>query len=241
MMNTMRTFFLPSSEWHEPFRLQGQEAQHLVKSLRLPVGEEVRLLDGQGREGFFRIAYQNQHTVFLDLLHIVSHEKPSGRCTLALGYMRDIRRSWLLEKSVELEAEGLWFWQADRSQTRVPDVGKKSWQAQMEAGAKQCLNPWLPEVRTFPGGIRELLMAGSSFARTYTLRASGAEDRLLCSDDLGRQGSTLFILGPEGGFSSRELAFLEKHSCPSVSLGRRVLRWESAALLCLGLCWWHRQ
>jgi 16S rRNA U1498 N3-methylase RsmE len=51
---------------------------------------------------------------------------------------------------VELEADGLWFWQAERSQFPVPSDAKDTWHASLVAGAKQCRNPWLPELRTLP-------------------------------------------------------------------------------------------
>ena len=234
----MRTFFLPPDQWHEPYTLQGQEARHLTKVLRLGVGAELRLLDGQGREGIFCISTLDKHSVSLQPLHIQQHEKPLARCTLALGYIRDIRRSWLLEKAVELEAGGVWFWQADRSQAKVPEAGKEPWQAQMEAGAKQCNNPWLPELRTFPGGVKELATARFAFSKAYILWEGDTKGRVLAPADLPHDGDTLCVLGPEGGFSDREVALLRASDFEPVSLGPRVLRWETAALLCLGFCWW---
>lgn len=237
----MRTFFLSPDQWREPYVLHGQEAKHLIRVLRLPVGAELRLLDGRGREGIFRVFGMDKRSVFLQAVHIRTHARPQSRCTLALGYMRDIRRSWLLEKAVELEAGALWFWQAERSQSRLPEAGKESWQAQMEAGAKQCNNFWLPELRIVPGGAHQLAEAGSGFSRAYMLREGDAESRILGMHDLAGEQDALFVLGPEGGFSDQEAALLRAGGIEPVSLGRRVLRWETAALLCLGLCWWARQ
>ncbi len=236
----MRTFFLAPDLWREPYCLQGSEAQHLTKVLRLAAGAEIRLLDGRGREGVFAITSADKRTVSLSPKHIQVHERPVARCTLALGYMRDIRRSWLLEKAVELEAGGLWFWQAERSQAKVPDAGKEPWQAQMEAGAKQSNNPWLPELRTLPGGVTELAQSRSAFQHAYLLWEGDTKGRVLSLEDISRQGDSLFVLGPEGGFSDKEVALLRKSDMEPVSLGPRVLRWETAALLCLGLCWWAR-
>lgn len=236
----MRTFFLPADQWREPYSLHGQEAKHLIKVLRLSVGAELRLLDGQGREGTFCVSGVDKNSVALQPVTVQSHPKPLSCCTLALGYTRDIRRSWLLEKAVELEAGGVWFWQAERSQAKVPEAGKEPWQAQMEAGAKQCNNPWLPELRTFPGGVKELASARSGFAKAYVLWEGDTKGRILGREDLTQDGDSLFVLGPEGGFSEREVALLRASDVEPVSLGPRVLRWETAALLCLGLCWWSR-
>jgi 16S rRNA (uracil1498-N3)-methyltransferase len=48
-------------------------------------------------------------------------------------------------------------------------------------------------------------------------------------------------VGPEGGFAPEEVDLLRDSGFSPVSLGERVLRWETAALLCLGLRWWGRQ
>ncbi|MDR1659993.1 MAG: RsmE family RNA methyltransferase, partial [Desulfovibrio sp.] len=49
---------------------------------------------------------------------------------------------------------------------------------------------------------------------------------------------SVYVIGPEGGFSQRELAVLHAAGFAPASLGKRVLRCETAAALCLGLHWW---
>ncbi len=237
----MHTFFLPPEKWTQPYQVSGQEARHLVTVLRLKPGERIRLLDGAGREGLFTVTAVAKQTVQLAPEEIIQHEKPSSRATLALGYGKGLRRSWLLEKAVELEAGGLWFWQAARSQGTVPVEGKESWLAQMTAGAKQSNNPWLPELRTLPRGVPELIEARSNFAKRFILWEGDTRGALLQTEYLAPDGDTLFVLGPEGGFTEQEVAALQNAGFTAVSLGRRVLRWETAALLCLGLTWWSRQ
>ncbi len=237
----MHTFFLPPEQWTIPYRVTGQEARHLVTVLRVKTGERIRLLDGCGREGLFTVTATGKHAVDLAPETIALHEKPASRATLALGYGRALRRGWLLEKAVELEAGGLWFWQAARSQGSVPVESKESWLAQMTAGAKQSGNPWLPELRTLPGGVPDLIAAGSGFAKRFILWEGDTKGALLRPDDLAATGDFLFALGPEGGFAEREVSSLGEAGFIPVSLGNRVLRWETAALLCLGLAWWARQ
>ena len=237
----MHTFFLPAEEWHEPYQVSGAEARHLVTVLRLQTGEPVRLLDGEGREGIFTVTGIGKRQVTLAPQTMTTHERPFGRITLAVGYGRGIRRGWLLEKAVELEAAGVWFWQADRSQGKVPEESKETWFAQMTAGAKQCNNPWLPELATFPGGVDDLVRAGNGFDKKFVLWEGDTKGAALTMDDLAPASNALFVLGPEGGFTDREITRLAASAFTPVSLGNRVLRWETAAMLCLGLAWWARQ
>lgn len=236
-----RMFYLPPEAWHKPYVLKGQEAHHAAKVLRLRVGEEIRLLDGCGREGAFRIRTLGKQEVELEALHIRTHPRPAASAVLAAGWTKAARRGWILEKAVEFEAGGIWLWQAERSQFPVPNDIKESWHGQLVAGAKQCRNPWLPELRTLPGGIEELIAATAAFDRRYALLESDHSPSLpLTPERLALPGLTVYVVGPEGGFSPREVSRLHEAGFSGVSLGDRVLRWETAALLCLGLHWWKQ-
>lgn len=242
----MNAFFLSANLWpshleHEPIQLDGPEAQHMLKVLRLGAGERVWLFDGQGHSGEFEIVQTSKHKALLRAHTLQEHPRPSGQATLALGWAKAVRRGWLLEKAVEFETSAIWLWQAKHSQGRVPDTLKDTWQAQCVAGAKQSKNPWLPELCTLTGGARELAKAIPDFDRAYLLWEEPGQERVLGMEDLLPAGHTLFIVGPEGGFALDEVALLREAGALPVSLGQRVLRWETAAMLCLGLAWWTRQ
>ena len=64
---------------------------------------------------------------------------------------------------------------------------------------------------------------------------------MLTPDLAGRPGLSVYVIGPEGGFSARELDILHTAGFAAVSLGARVLRCETAATLCLGIHWWASQ
>ena len=239
--NPERTLYLAPDGWKEPYVLEGEEARHLLRVLRAKEGETVRLMDGRGREGTFRIESCKKDRARLIPQRITQHTPPPGRTTLALAWTKSLRRSWLLEKAVELEASAIWLWRADRSQGSLPDEVKANWRNQLIAGAKQCRNPFLPEIRLFPGGIGQVLAQGPEFDQCLVLWENQEQPHLLRREDVTADKNTLFLLGPEGGFTPREIQAALKAGALPVSLGRRVLRWETAALLCLGLAWWGKQ
>ncbi len=213
----------------------------MSRVLRFRPGDELELLDGQGRKGRFSVRAVNKRNAELVPLEIAMFERPPGN-TIALGYNKGLRRSWLLEKAVELEAGAVWFWQAERSQGKMSQAGKddeaaRSWQAQLIAGAKQCSNPWLPELRTLPRGAEELAELAEGFNRAYVLWEE-ADPRAMLTQDMLEKENSLYVLGPEGGISPAEIEIMEKAGFSVLSLGARILRWETAALLCMGLAWW---
>jgi len=233
------SFYLAPDDWRPPFVLQGAEASHLSKALRIREGETVRLFDGLGREGLFTVARVGKNKTELTAERISKAPAPQCEAILAVGWNKSSRRGWLLEKAAELNASEIIFWQAQRSQGKVPDAPKDSWLDALIAGAKQSGAPRLPRLAVLPGGPAALLADPARFAGRYLLWEDERETRL-SAEALRRPGKHLFVAGPEGGLTDGEAkTFLDAGFSP-VSLGQGVLRWETAAILALGLSFWAR-
>ena len=227
-------FYLPPEQWNPPFYIEGQEVRHITKVLRLEPGAALRLLDGAGREGLFRIAVVRKERVELALLSEKTHPAPVRRAILAVAWSKAIRRGFFLEKAVELGAAEIWCWQARRSQGSMPDDVHENWQGRLVAGLKQCGNPYLPLVRVLSGGARELAAQATDQPRILLHEPSG-RCPMISFSQLGRKGDTVYAIGPEGGFDPQEAAMLIKAGYMPASLGERPLRWETAAIACLSL------
>jgi 16S rRNA (uracil1498-N3)-methyltransferase len=232
-------FYLAPQNWHEPYMLTGQEARHLAKVLRLKAGDDLRLMDGYGREGVFTVKSIHKTEITLELVQDWIHPRPAAPAILAVAWTKSARRGFLLEKSVECEASQIWFWQAERSQFPIPEKAKQNWQDQLISAAKQSRNPWLPIIRTMPRGADELIAAACEFEHRFVLLEEDHNPpRILSADILAQPGTSIYVIGPEGGLSPTEAQKFTQAGFMPVSLGKRVLRWETAALLCLGLHWW---
>ncbi len=237
----MHTFYLPPGQWSEHCKLDGPEAHHAGRVLRVRAGERLRLLDGCGRLGIFRVTGVGKNEVSLEREEEWRVERPKVQCTVAAGYSKALRRGWYLEKAVELEAFALWFWQGEYSQAVLPDIGKDNWKQSLLAGAKQSVNPWLPDMLALKGGAAALAERSREFDRAFMLYEGDTKGAMLTASDLGEPGKILLVIGPEGGFSPAEADTLTNAGIRAVSLGDRILRWETAAVLTLGLAWWARQ
>ncbi len=228
-------FYLGPDQWRPPYALKGREHHHLHRVLRLGSGERIACFDGKGRHGVFSIESVDKSSARLTLLEERIEARPEAGLSLALAWTKNMRRSWLLEKCVELEAEQILFWQSGRSVGRLPEHPKQGWFDQLVSGAKQSGNPWLPELLCISGGMQGLARAGKGFDQSFFLWEKCGLERLLDPECLARPGRTLVVLGPEGGLEKREAEAFQKSGFESASLGQRILRWETAALVCLGL------
>ncbi len=237
-MARLNSYHLPPECWPGPdgkATLDGPEARHLLCVLRARVGEAVRLFDGVGRHGLFELTTAvSKSKAELRRLSETIEPAPTRGVTLALGWNKASRRDWLLEKSVELGALGILFWQAARSQGDMPGEPKTSWTEKCVQAAKQCQSAWLPELGVLAGGIDALLRIAADHDGCYVLYEGAGPQSLLAPKSLVR-GRSLVVLGPEGGFEEREAARLTEAGFSLLSLGPLPLRWETAALSCLAL------
>ncbi|MFP4167441.1 MAG: RsmE family RNA methyltransferase [Desulfonatronovibrionaceae bacterium] len=230
---TRHTFYLPPEKWTFPFVLTGQEAVHMIKVMRLREGDMVRLLDGQGTTGIFEITSAQKNRAALKEISREKHTVPEYRLCLGIAWSKAIRRSWLLEKAAELGAWELAVWMGDNSQGRLKNKSLDKWHGPLISGIKQSLNPWLPKLSAHPGGLEELLQKKDYPARIALVQNKHTKGILVPSDI--PPGDNLAIVGPEGGFSPREEEIILGKNISAKSLGSRMLRWETAAMIVLSL------
>ena len=242
-MPRLNSYHLPADLWPAKdsprVRLEGPEARHLLGVLRAKPGDSLRLFDGQGRYCLCQIVgVSGKDKAELAIQSQGQEPRPTAGLVLALGWNKSARRDWVLEKAVELDALGLLFWTASRSQGSVPAEAKYSWREKCVQAAKQCGSAWLPELGVVAGGVEGLVRVAAEpdgcYAGCYILDESAPADALPDLASLGA-GRNLVVIGPEGGLERHEAERLTQAGFTALSLGPRPLRWETAALYCLGL------
>lgn len=239
-------FFFPQLAKHsrgDTIFLEDAEAHHLSAVLRVQKEEEVELMDGKGSIAQAKVLAFPKKTVELRLGAIEVFPEPQGGLILAVAWGKAARRSYVVEKAVEFGAKSLWFWQAARSNYPLPKSGDVG-QGSLLAGAKQCRNPFLPELLPLKSAKAMLEKVASLSAdmpvHKHLLVEADHEGQLLGPQALAQQGYTVAIIGPEGGLTPEEVALFTKQGFQAYSMGKSVLRVESAALLVLGLHFWAK-
>lgn len=236
---SLPAFYLEAEKWQEEPVLYGQEARH-AQVLRLGVGEEILLMDGQGRSAVAKIQQIGRQKIELSIKEENLAPPPASRAIIALALSKATRRGFFMEKASELGAAGIWLWQADHSQGKLTPQLADNLKGQLIAGMKQSRNPWLPEVRLMRNSEEVAKNAALADYRILPWEEIGGSP-MLSPAQIGRSGLSVYVIGPEGGFSDRELQTFRSADFVSASLGNRVLRCETAASLCLGLHWWASQ
>ncbi len=205
---SMAYFSRPPPAWHgATIDLDGGETRHL-HVLRLKAGEEIRVMDGAGRTASCRLRELSRHRAIAEIgeSEVAPRDKvlgDHGACheqghppRLLYGKGRGAG----LRRGVDLAGE-------NSQGAKFRPVSPKSVRGQMIAGAKQCANPWLPEVRTFANAAE---MIGEAARADYKILPYEQQkgQPLLEYSMLGRPGTTVYVIGPEGGFSPAEIELM---------------------------------
>lgn len=225
--------------------LPGGAARH-VQVLRLQPGDRITLFNGgwgqEGLGGEFDATItrmgRSDVQVQVDAHHAVEREATRA-VHLAVGMPANERMDWLVEKATELGVASIQPLMAERSVLRLSgeraDKKVAHWQSVAIAACEQCggnqvptihpvltLSAWLQrQAATTTGGSRWLL----------SLRPDSAALNLRLAQQAPQEAS--FLCGPEGGLSSAEEDAALTQGFAPVSLGPRVLRSETAALVAL--------
>ncbi|MBR3105519.1 MAG: 16S rRNA (uracil(1498)-N(3))-methyltransferase [Lachnospiraceae bacterium] len=252
----MQHFFVePSQIQGNRIRITGTDVNHIRNVLRMHSGEEISVSNGtDGRDYRCEIDTITEDEVLCRLMFIKEDgvELPV-RITLFQGLPKADKMELIIQKAVELGAAEIVPVATARCVVKLDDKKAKSkverWQGISEAAAKQSKRAVVPQVCA-PMSMKEALNYASEMAMAaipYEL-AEGmqATDRFvedvckLAAQNAGEEKPQIGIfIGPEGGFTEEEITFAqEKKVCP-LSLGKRILRTETAGMAILSVLMYH--
>lgn len=217
-------------------RIHGAEAGHLSRVLRGKPGDRVELVDGSGRTYRARLERVGaDHAIAR-----VEEEMPFrlGESALDLELIQGLPREnvfeEILRRVTELGVSGIQPVWAKRCQGRFPTSGRKSrWEKIIRESVKQCRRSVIPAIEN-PLDAAEFL-ARPLRGEGWILVPEGGplKDHLKRSPDPPER--LTLLVGPEGGWDPGETALARSAGYLPFSLGKRILRAETAASLMVAL------
>ncbi len=218
----------------------GTDVNHIKNVLRMKIGEEISVSNGQDNcEYRCGIAEFGEDFIKCELRFVKEEgvELPV-RVTLFQGLPKGDKMELIVQKAVELGVYEIVPVAAKRCVVKLDEKKAASkvtrWQGIAEAAAKQSKRGVIPQVQPVTGFAQALEQAGEMEVRLipYELERGMEYTRELLSGIRPGQRVAVFI-GPEGGFEESEIALAkEKGLCP-ITLGRRILRTETAGMTVL--------
>ncbi|NPV29234.1 MAG: 16S rRNA (uracil(1498)-N(3))-methyltransferase [Firmicutes bacterium] len=236
----MHRFFLPSiPPGPEEFPLDSGAARKICRVLRLGPGDEIFLWDEKGKEYRARITKAAGRRVYVKVLE---EKEPAGepplRIALVQGIPKGDKIEFIIQKATELGVWSIHPVVTERTVVQIPPERRaarlKRWQAIAAEAARQCGRASIPvvgEIAPFEG-LREALEPGARKLIFWEGEGYGLKEYLRST---APSSPVYLFIGPEGGFSPREVEAVLAGGGVSVSLGPRVLRTETAGLIGLSL------
>ncbi len=223
-----RRFFVDSPIADKRAQLTGAEHQHLAQVMRARVGDTVTLFDGSGAEYSARVIGIRRSSVDLEVLarHEVNREL-STRITLGIALPKGEKQRWLVEKVVELGVSCIVPLVADRGVARPVERAISRLQRHVVEASKQCGRNQMMQIAD-PKSSADFLQQAPADALRVLAHVSDSAVPIAELAERTVASEVYLAVGPEGGFSERELDLASRWQI--VSLGPRTLRVETAAL-----------
>lgn len=242
----MHHFFVtPEQVKEETIIIDGSDVNHIKNVLRMKIGEELEISDGNNKKYLCEIASMTADEVCAMIKQelIVDTELPS-KIYLFQGLPKSDKMELIVQKAVELGVYEIIPVATKRAVVKLDDkkASKKieRWQAIAESGAKQSGRNVIPEVKKVMA-FKDAVQYAKSLdvlLVPYELAEGMSETKALISAI--RPGQSVgFFIGPEGGFETSEVEYAIENGAKAITLGKRILRTETAGLTTLSILMYH--
>ncbi len=226
--------------------IDGADYNHIKNVLRMEIGDTC-LISCDGRSDLCRIVAFLSDTVSLEILEedYTDTELPV-KIYLFQGLPKGDKMEYIIQKCVELGIYGIMPVEMKHCIVKLDDKKAKSkqsrWQSIAESAAKQSKRNIVPEVLGVSSFDKAL-----DFAKTLDLilvpyeNKEGMNATAEALSQLKNVKSVGIFIGPEGGFEKAEIEKTLKANAKIISLGKRILRTETAAVTAVGMCMLHTE
>ena len=237
-----RFMVAPNNITNEEITLEGDDLKHLSQVLRLRPGDTIHVFDGSGIEYEASIISSDKSRAIARInTSFQNKTEPETRVTLFQGVPKGEKMELIIQKGVELGVHSIVPVITSRTVVKLnkKDSEKKAerWTKISIEAAKQCRRAYVPQILE-PISFDEALTKAEDFSAVLLLYENEGKkclkERLKCYNINKIKDIALFV-GPEGGFTLEEVRNYTDKGYDIVSLGKRILRVETATISVLSI------
>ena len=233
----MARFFVEAEQMlSDVITLTGENAQH-AKVLRLKAGEQVLICDGEGMECLCEVTAMSNNSVDVAVLERrEASTEASVHVSIYMGFPKSDKLEHVIQKATELGACEIVAFPASRSVSRPDEKSLKKklerWQKIAASAAEQSGRGRIPEVlvlESYAAALQRAAKADKALLFYENERATTLRMAL----ETGSFRTVSLMTGPEGGLEEKEVQQAANAGLQVCTLGRRILRCETAPLCAL--------
>lgn len=215
--------------------ITGDDVNHIAKVMRSAQGDHIICCDQNGSCYVTKIKKIEKEQVICHIMEPLTQDRELPVFVfIAQGLPKGDKMEWVIQKGTELGANGFIPFTSSRTVVQL-DAKKEQkrlerWNKIAKEAAEQSHRNWLPTISTIHSWKNLLGLASD-----YDLALIAYENEQTTSlyekiAQLPKGKKVLLVIGPEGGFSDKEIQEANSHGFHPVMLGKRILRTETAAL-----------
>jgi len=227
----MPKFFVPKENIKEnELKIVGEDVTHIVKVLRLNIGDKIECCDGMGFNYISEIFNVGKSEIICNIINkSKSDTEPPIKAILIQGIPKASKMDYIIQKTTELGICEIYPCELKRCVAKIDNVKKiERWQKIAKEAAQQSGRGIVPKINNpinLLQAIQILKSADISFtcyecAEEYTLKSTLTSYK--------NPKAVAYLIGPEGGFDKCEIEQLENEGIKIITLGKRILRTETA-------------
>lgn len=238
----MNQFFVEEFQVHgSEIVIEGTDVNHIKNVLRMKPGEEIMVSNGTDKHYICSIMTISGEQVVAKIVDIDTNttELPV-KIYLFQGLPKADKMELIIQKSVELGAAEIIPVAMKRCVVKLDGKKEKSkltrWQGIAESAAKQSKRMVIPKISNVMNFKEAVAYAKSLDYNIIPYEfANGMEKSKQIVKEIGQYKSVGIFIGPEGGFDEAEIAYAKENDMQIISLGKRILRTETAGLTALSI------
>lgn len=222
--------------------ITGSEARHIIRVLRMERGDEIIIIDEQGRRFKATISDLGSKEVRAKIEYQLPEITPSPvRIVLSQALIRSKNMDLVIQKCTELGVNAIMPFVSQRV---VVKPHKRGYQKKLEHWRQISINavkqsdairpPEISRIMEFKDMIDGLKKEVATKVILWEQEEGISLKEVLCSES-GNKDYFIGIVGPEGGFSKQEIEYAKNAGFVPVTLGKRILRTETASIAFVSL------
>ena len=234
-------FVLPQAVEGDKVTITGPDVNHIRNALRMRQGESLLISDGEGNDYHCRISLVESGLVEARVIERRESRELPVRLYLFQGLPKSDKMELIIQKAVELGVYEIIPVITKNAVVKLDAKKERSrlerWQAISESAAKQSGRSKIPKVEKVML-LKEALEMAEGLDRILIPyeNQSGIDTMRKALEETGEDTRSIAVfIGPEGGFDESEILLAKEQGAVPVSLGRRILRTETAGLAILSL------
>jgi 16S rRNA (uracil1498-N3)-methyltransferase len=245
----MQRYFLSKEQFKDAYvMIDGEEAKHIIRVMRMGVGDLIVCCDNEGDCYLCNISEMFSDTVIANVVErIKKNVELPIEVTIAHGLPKGDKLELVIQKGTELGAASFMPFQAERSIVKWDDKKEKKkierWNKISKEASEQSHRQYVPRVemvQTFKQLIQRFHLYSYVIVAYEEEAKNDEKSRFhLTLSQMKLGDSLLLVVGPEGGFSDREVKVMCEAGATSCALGPRILRSETAPLYGLAAISYH--